>query len=260
VILLHGAGSSHLFWPAEVRRLTGHNVLALDLPGHGHSSGQGFQSVSDFTGAITEFLAGMNIFQAIFVGHSLGSAIALALAHDFPQHTLGIGLVSGSPNFNLPTDLLAYLSSPASQPAGRQMLEELLIHPSSSQHLTAAANLKMMMTARPGVLYGDWLACSRFDFHDLTGKINTPAYVVVGREDRLTPQAQAHFLSSTLPIARLEVIPNAGHLLPLEQPEALAAGLKRFADDVLDWQAKTPQRAEFPVQVDKLPQQKNPPR
>ena len=38
VILIHGAGGSHLTWPAEVRRLPGQRIFALDLPGHGDSS------------------------------------------------------------------------------------------------------------------------------------------------------------------------------------------------------------------------------
>src|SRR3989304_5253214 len=85
VILIHGAGSSHLFWPAEIRRLTGHTVLALDLPGHGHSDGVGFQSVSDYSGAITEFLAAMGIFKAAFVGHSLGGGLAPPPPLHLPQ-------------------------------------------------------------------------------------------------------------------------------------------------------------------------------
>src|SRR3989304_4885129 len=119
VILIHGAGSSHLFWPAEIRRLTGHTVLALDLPGHGHSDGVGFQSGSDYSGAIPEFLAAMGIFKAAFVGHSLGGAIALQLALDFPQHVIGIGVVSGGANFNLPPELITYLSGQATTAAGR---------------------------------------------------------------------------------------------------------------------------------------------
>src|SRR3990172_12606243 len=77
VILIHGAGSSHLIWPAEIRRLAGHTVIALDLPGHGRSNGVGIQSVGDYTAAIIEFLAATKIFHSAFVGHSLGGAIAL---------------------------------------------------------------------------------------------------------------------------------------------------------------------------------------
>ena len=256
IILIHGAGSSHLIWPAEIRRLTGHNVIALDLPGHGRSTGVGIQSVGDYTAAMIEFLAATNIFQAAFVGHSLGGAIALQLALDFPQHVIGIGVLSAGASFNLPTELITYLSNASTASAGYQILQERLGCTSSSQAI-AAAGFKAMTSTRPSVLYGDWLACSRFDLHEQVARINTPAFVACGHEDRLTPPAQAHFLSTNLPIARLEMIRSAGHLLPFEQPAALAAGLQRFLDDLLAWHAQFPLHSDFPQETASVTRPKN---
>jgi len=255
VILIHGAGSSHLIWPAEIRRLVGHTVIALDLPGHGRSNGVGFQSVSDYTAAVTEFLAAMNIFKAAFVGHSLGGAIALQLALDFPQHVIGIGVLSTGANFNLPVELTNYLSSSSTAAAGYQILQARLACVDTPQTVVADG-FKAMTSARPSVLYGDWLACSRFDLHDQAYQINVPAFVACGREDLLTPPAQAHFLSNSLPIARLDIIRGAGHLLPREQPVALAAGLKHFLDDLLAWHAHFPLRTEFPRETASVPRSK----
>lgn len=245
VILIHGAGSSHLIWPAEIRRLVGHTVIALDLPGHGRSNGVGIQAVSEYTATIIEFLAATKIFQAAFVGHSLGGAIALQLALDFPQHVIGIGVLSAGASFNLPTELITYLSSASTASAGYQILQERLGCTASPPSI-AAAGFKAMTSARSSVLYGDWLACSRFDLHNQVTRINTPAFVASGQDDRLTPPAQAHFLSTNLPLARLEMIRDAGHLLPFEQPAALAAGLQRFLDDLFAWHAQFPLPSEFP--------------
>ncbi len=52
VILIHGAGSSHLVWPAELRRLAGQRVLAVDLPGHGRSGGVAQQTIAAYAGQI----------------------------------------------------------------------------------------------------------------------------------------------------------------------------------------------------------------
>ena len=41
MVLVHGAGENHLAWPAELRRVDGVTVYALDLPGHGKSGGKG---------------------------------------------------------------------------------------------------------------------------------------------------------------------------------------------------------------------------
>ncbi len=48
LVLIHGAGGSHLDWPAELARLPGVTVLALDLPGHGRSPGPGRQSIDGY--------------------------------------------------------------------------------------------------------------------------------------------------------------------------------------------------------------------
>lgn len=250
VILIHGAGSSHLMWPVEIRRLPGHTVIALDLPGHGHSRGVGCQSIGDYTAAVTEFLASQGIFQAAFVGHSMGGAIALQLALDFPQHVIGIGVLSAGANFNLPAEMIAYLSSPATASAGIQLLHKRLSNsPAPAAGLTPG--IKAMTAARASVLYNDWLACSRFDFCTAAARITTPAYVACGSADRLTPPAQSQYLSELLPIARLEVIHGAGHVLPLEQPQALANGLRHFLDDLFAWQAHSPLPAPFPLAAEK---------
>lgn len=245
VILIHEAGSQHLIWPAGIRRLPGHNVIALDLPGHGRSDGVGCQSVSDYTAAVTEFLAVQGIYQAAFAGYGLGGAIALQLALDFPQHVIGIGVISAGANFNLPTEMLAYLSGSATTSAGLQLLRERLVCESPLAPV-AGEGLKALTNARPGVVYNDWRACDNFDLSAAIGRINVPAYVACGSHDRLVTLNQAKLLAAGLPMARMEVVHGAGHLLPLEQPGALTVGLQRFLEDLFAWHSRFPLPAEFP--------------
>lgn len=250
VILIHGAGSDHLIWPASIRRLVGHTVIALDLPGHGHSTGVGCQSIGDYTAAVTEFLATHGIFQAAFVGYGMGGAIALQLALDFPQHVIGVGIISAGAHFNLPGEMTAYLSNPATTAAGIQMLRERLVCDSPLAPVVSEG-LKALTAARPSVVYNDWHACSRFDLSADLARINIPAYVACGAKDRLTSLNQAKLLAAGLPMAHMDAIHGAGHLLPREQPEVLAAGLKRFLDDLMDWQGSFPLPAGFPKIIEK---------
>ncbi len=255
VILIHEAGSHHLIWPAAIRRLPGRNVIALDLPGHGRSDGVGCQSVSDYTAAVTEFLAVQGIYQAVFAGYGLGGAIALQLALDFPQHVIGIGVISAGANFNLPAEMLAYLCGPATVPAGIQMLRDRLVRESPLAPVVGEG-LKMLTAARSSVVYNDWHACSTFDLSAAIGRINVPAYVACGSQDRLVTLNQAKLLAAGLPMARMDVIHGAGHLLLLEKPEALTAGLSRFLDDLFDWHNRFPLPAEFPPVSAKKPVEK----
>lgn len=246
VVLIHGAGSSHLCWPAELRRLNGYTVYAIDLPGHGRSQGVGFQSVAAYCGAIIDFLAALDLYRAHFVGHSLGGAIALNLALDYGQHVEGLGLIASGAHFDLPADMLDYLSSPTSAPVGLQILQQ---HSFSAKARPDLVNrsLEALKATRSSVLYGDWTACAQFDVRARAAEVTAPAYIAAGSQDRLTPPAQSRFLAGSLPNARLEVIAEAGHLVMLEQPAAVAHGLRAFLEQVSSWQANI----SLPVEIKK---------
>ncbi len=231
VILIHGAGGSHLDWPAEFRRLAGYTVYAVDLPGHGRSTLPGCQSVGEYAEALLEFLAALGRFQAVFVGHSLGAAIALYLALEFSQHVAGLGLFSAAACFDVPPEWVNYLSNPASAPLGIRLIRERLLTGAAHPEL-AARTLSSLHKVRSSVLYGDWLACAQFDIRQRVSQIQIPAYIACGRQDRLTPPSRSRFLAGQLPLARLDVIADAGHLLPLEQPALLAGRLIDFLDDL----------------------------
>ena len=67
-----------------------------------------------------------------------------------------------------------------------------------------------------------------FDSRPLLAKIDCRTLVVVGEGDQLTPPALAQEISSSVPGAKLAIIPGAGHLAPMERPEAVNAVLQRW--------------------------------
>ena len=56
LVLIHGSGGDHLHWPAKLRQLNGAAVIALDLPGHGRSSGRGCNSVDADVKTVEAFI------------------------------------------------------------------------------------------------------------------------------------------------------------------------------------------------------------
>ena len=60
VVFLHGAGGSHLYWPATIRRLKDFRTYAPDLPGHGRSGGRGYQSISTYVHSIRDWMEAIN--------------------------------------------------------------------------------------------------------------------------------------------------------------------------------------------------------
>lgn len=236
VVLIHGAGSHHLCWPAGLRRLAGWHVLAVDLPGHGRSQGVGAQTIEAYAAQVRQFLDDLEIHRAILVGHSMGGAIALQMALDYPTLAAGLGMIASGAYLGVPPDLLEAMGNPVTFPVGLNILHERAFSPAASSALVQRS-LAMLQEARPSVVRGDWLACASFDVRTalLAGRegaaaIQTPAWVACGEDDQLTPPAFARFLVSAIPGAVLQVIPGAGHMVIVEQPEALVDSLRQFLE------------------------------
>ena len=89
-----------------------------------------------------------------------------------------------------------------------------------------------LLETRPSVLHGDFLACNNFDQRDKIGQISKPVLVVCGEEDKMTPVKFGQFLASNLSNANLETIPDAGHMVMLEFPEAVTKKIVSFIKQV----------------------------
>jgi pimeloyl-ACP methyl ester carboxylesterase len=87
-------------------------------------------------------------------------------------------------------------------------------------------------TPDPEVLYGDFLACDRLDLSGEIGSIRTPTLIVCGSEDKMTPPALSESLREMIPGARLALIPEAGHLVMMEDPEGFNEALRSFVAEL----------------------------
>lgn len=227
LILIHGAGGSHLYWPSEVRRLTGYRVYALDLPGHGKSGGCGQQSIPAYTQAVLDWMGAIGLHSAVFAGHSMGSAVVLSLSLVAADHVLGLALVGAGAKLSVASDLIESTASSTTFHNAVEMVVSRSFSPSAPPTLLEQAARRMAET-RPTVLHGDFLACDAFDESARLDQIQQPALVIVGAEDHMTPPRSAQFLASAIPNARLEVIPDAGHMVQIEQPLTVAHLLSDF--------------------------------
>jgi pimeloyl-ACP methyl ester carboxylesterase len=225
VVLLHGAGGSHLSWPPEIRRLAGQRVYALDLPGHGKSQESGGQqTIGGYVRLVLDFLEACKLHRAVFVGHSMGSALALTLAIHHPERVLGIGLLGSGVRLRVQPDLLSAADSPTTYHKAVEALMKRSFSPKTSPHLVELVR-KRMVDTRQSVLYGDLLACNAFDVSERITRVHHPALVMCGIDDQMTPLRYAQYLADAIPGARLQLVPDAGHMLMLEQPQAVAEAL-----------------------------------
>lgn len=231
IVLIHGAGGTYLNWPAEIRRLSDYRVFAIDLPGHGKSEGRGQQTIAAYARNILDWLEAIGLHQAIFIGHSMGGAIALTLAHNHSDHVLGLGLVGSGARLRVSPVILENAANPQTFPATIEIILSWAFSKNADPRLVELASQRMTKI-RPSVLHGDFLACDAFDIIETVSKIRVPTLVVCGQDDKLTPLRYSQYLADQIPAARLAVIPDAGHIVMLEQPQAVANALTDFLSGI----------------------------
>jgi pimeloyl-ACP methyl ester carboxylesterase len=231
LILVHGAGGSYLYWPPEIRHLQRGNILAVDLPGHGESSGENKVSIEGNARALLEFMDDLEIDRAVLGGHSMGGAIAQRMSLDCPERVIGLVLVGAGAKLRVHPRLIEDCSSPETYP---QAVSQILGW-SFSQH----ADMKLvglagerMKDLSPNILSADFGSCNAFDICDEVGEIKQPTLIICGEDDQMTPVRFSEFLANRISGSRLEVIPEAGHMVMLEKPEEAARLINEFVEEL----------------------------
>jgi len=227
LLLIHDLGGDHLSWPPEIRRMTGLRVFTLDLPGHGTSAGPGCQSVRAYAEKVIDFMDAVGLSRAAFIGHGLGGAIALTLAIQDPQRVAGTALISSGARLPISASVLENAANPATFVLAVQMLVEMMHIPESAIPLKDKV-YKRLISNRQTLFHGDLQACSQFNISASLNAIQSPVLVICGTDDMLTPRRFSETLAGGIPVAALQTIEGAGHLVMLEQPRRVAALLSVF--------------------------------
>jgi pimeloyl-ACP methyl ester carboxylesterase len=230
MVLVHGAGENHLAWPAELRRVDGVTVYALDLPGHGKSGGKGRSSVGDYVEVVRGFLDTLNVERAVITGHSMGGAIAQQFALTWPTRTAGLILVATGAKLRVLPQILEGILTDTE--AAFDLVTRFAWGPNAPEPMVQLGRAQMADT-RPEVTAGDYAACDAFDVRERLGQIAAPTLVIGGTADQMTPWKYAGFLAEKISGARLARIEGAGHMVMLEQPELVAQHMEQFLARVL---------------------------
>ena len=231
VLLLHGAGGSHMSWPPQIRRLSGQRVFALDLPGHGKSEGVGRQDIAEYTRSVVEFMKAVRLSSVVAVGFSMGSAIALTLALGYRKRALGLILLGSGAKLRVASSTMELASNPSTfLPTVETVIENS--YSSTVDPRVKELAIQQMAETRQAVLYGDFLACDAFDVMERVGKIHLPTLLINGGADRMTPPNRAEYLRDQIEGAQLHVLEGAGHMVMVERPDEVAGILGEFLDQI----------------------------
>jgi pimeloyl-ACP methyl ester carboxylesterase len=200
-------------------------LLAVDLPGHGATAGAGCAAIADYVAWVVGFLDAHGLDRVVLGGHSMGGAVAQAMALGHPGRVEALALVGTGARLRVQPRILELFRDQPLEGAG--LVGRLAYSPVTAAQAVVEAQRALGATL-PAVVLGDFLACDGFDVMETVAAVRVPTLVLVGRDDRLTPPKYADFLARRIPGARLVEIDAAGHFPQLEQPAAVNAALRAF--------------------------------
>ncbi|MGV0026831.1 alpha/beta fold hydrolase [Phormidesmis priestleyi] len=223
LVFLHYFGGSSNAWIEVIAQLQHEaHCIALDLPGFGDSDSIAdptVEAVATYVSALVQQLQK----QYILVGHSMGGKIALAMAATQPTGLRSLVLLAPSPP--TPEPMEDSERSHLLHTGGDRSAAEETIHKITARPLPNALfdrviqdNIRSSPTA-----WQAWLECgSRQDISAKMSKIAVPVLVVAGAEDPvMSKDLLQQEVVDRLTTARLVVVPQVGHLLPIENPQAV---------------------------------------
>jgi pimeloyl-ACP methyl ester carboxylesterase len=158
-------------------------------------------------------------------GLSIGGAIVLQLLLERPALLAGGVLIGTGARLRVLPDIIDAIETDYAHFI--DMLGQF-----GASEKTDPARLTPIMHATascaPAVTAGDFRACDQFDVMDRLDRIDTPVLVLCGADDRLTPPKYSAYLENHIRGSRGVIIPDAGHLVPIEQPVAVNRELTAF--------------------------------
>jgi pimeloyl-ACP methyl ester carboxylesterase len=243
-VFIHGAEHDHSVWALQTRYFAHHGfgVLALDLPGHGRSAGPALRDIASLADWLIGVLDAARVDRALFVGHSMGSLIALDAAARYPARVAKLALLATAVPMTVSDALLD--AARDREPQAIEMVNQwshstIAAKPSSPApgFWLHGVNQRLMerVSARgEGLLfYTDFSACNAYaDGLERAAAVHCPVLVVSGRNDLMTPPKAARALVDVLVKtgATVDTVTlDAGHALMTEQPDATLDALFSFA-------------------------------
>jgi pimeloyl-ACP methyl ester carboxylesterase len=236
VLMLHDADGDHLTFAPQVETLAsaGYRAVAWDMPGYGRSAPIEPYGFKGLALACTRLIEALQCGPVSLVGHGLGAMLALEVALRQPQSVRRLVLCAGGPALDEAGESAWVAPRLAALDAGQSMesLAQALVPQQAGRgalpegmrlagHALGQVNpsaYRRALQALPA------FARSAADF----ARLQLPALVLGGADDRCTPPEALQALAHVLPDARHISLPDVGHWPQLEDPDAFDGALLDF--------------------------------
>jgi 3-oxoadipate enol-lactonase len=236
VIWIHGFPlSSEIFAPQT--SIPGVRHVIPDLPGFGSTPPpRGEMTIEEYAEGILRIMDEKGIRSGVVAGLSMGGYIALALAGQAMERLCGLILIDTRETPDAPEARAGRLQSIESVRATgtgsvvESMLPKMLTETTMQQDEAKVLAVRRIMesASAEGVVAALGAMARRSDSSALLPRLEVPTLVVVGREDRITPPADAERMRNAIPGAELALIDDAAHLSNFERPDEFNRAAGRF--------------------------------
>jgi 3-oxoadipate enol-lactonase len=242
LVFLHAFPLNRSMWTPQLAVLSQQfRTIAIDMRGHGESDAPLWNfSLEHYADDVCALLDHLNIPQTVLVGLSMGGYISLAFSREHGNRLKALILSdtraqSDSADGRRGRFQLAQTAFSQGSAAVADIMFPKLLGPTTlqtKQELVAYVRSTITTSSVSGIVTDLMAMADRPDSVRQLSTITAPTLIVIGQEDNTTPLADAQLMAERIPGARLAVIPLAGHLSNLEQPDLFNELVSRFAGEL----------------------------
>ena len=246
MVLLHGFPGNHEGLLGLARGLAQYHIIIPDLPGCGASSLlSGKHTLKNYSDWLAGFLESLSIGQAIIIGHSFGSRLALMFASEHSEKVSQLILIAPvikvegllarvvSVYYKITSVLPQYLQKiMLSNGFGKKMGDKVIFRPGSARlHAKIIQRdikeIKKIPTRVSIDLFDEFHTAN---LAELGSKIKKESLIIAGDLDQVSPLSAVRELADNFHTGTLKIMKNCGHLVPLEKPLTTARFIKNWLE------------------------------
>jgi len=234
VLFIHSLGTNSYLFRDQISVLKdSYRCIAPDCRGHGNSSYNGSLTFEDLISDHKAVLDHLCIRKCHIVGLAMGGLILLQFNSRWPD--IGISFVIADSYARIPDEAedqicatqeaIAYLSMHefGSQYAGDRLMP--------TTPLEKLDELAFQISKCPSKAYVEaFRTVFTYDAHTDLISVQRPTLVIIGDSDDATPMPESEYIRDGISGSSLKVIPNAGHLSNIDNPEKFTETVKMFLD------------------------------
>ncbi len=232
LVLIHGYPLDHTIWDEVAPLLLDDfDLIIPDLRGFGGSDlMEADQSIIDYASDIAGLMDHFRIRKAILAGHSMGGYVALAFGREYPSRISGLAMISSQTAADSPERKESRYATAAQvmEEGVGPVVESMTPKLSADPKVQAFVRTVIGQQQRVALASALHAMAERPDSSDIFASFPFPVVIVHGDEDALIPVERAREMKAALGSAHYDELEGGGHMLMLENPQAVAAALRFF--------------------------------